>query len=270
MRCCGTQDLNGGRPASSSTPGTLVGLSREIDWSAQGNVTLTDGAHVIVDTLGNPISHTAGSAAGASTWRLRQGFGMEFAANASSTVFTSASQTGTHLWASLAAYFAAWGVDPTWVMTVRHYFSVITIPTNASRVQVGLWGIAGVPLSLASARVRSVAKSRTGGVFSANFGIDTAYGANRTGAGVDASNVLGYIAAPGTTSGLWGVFNGSWADSVITEEIAMDSTTTNNPNTFRDGSVRAVIAFPTNTAAGDQAATLQRTRFDFAPLLAAA
>lgn len=236
----------------------------------QGTIDFTavPGVHVLTSEEGPTMAVTAiGQTVDAGyTFGLTPNVGMEFVADATSTVFTSvvATRTAANLQFNLLDFWNAFDVDG-----MRNYFffiycSVLSLPTaqvSPTGFHFGVLGLVNVP-GASSARYRAIRRHNAAGVQALGTIADGAANGNYTSPlPVANTKVLGFQlgTAMDCHAGEWDTAGGqAWEDVRLHREVASLITTTTGGAQYKDQGNNIVIAYPTGNVNADMVVTAER------------
>jgi hypothetical protein len=275
--CCGGVAYDDGAPASAPVASVLDGV--ELDFTAQTQGALVNGARIFTTDDGVELPFVVGQVANAAVYAIAPA-GLRFEASAANTTFHDATQTASHIYLPLADLFAALaarGLDSSCDVLVRMYCSDVTIPTNqaGASLSLGVWGVSGSP-SNSGNRFRAIGRSRMVNVPVIFGWTNNAGGGNYTQLpdtappGQAPANVLGLNDAGGTVQPLAGAWGGSWLASPLVAEAGVLVGTSTTNSGLRDRFNRLVVAFGTGSTAADMRVTVERLRIDWRRTLAVA
>lgn len=252
-------NLDDGVP-STDAGGESVLASVEFDLADQGDVTLANGAQLLVSTDDVTVPFVVGGSAAAATWALQQGIGLRMVANATNGQFDSAAQTAPHLYVLASTLWTIFDIDASADVLVRAYASALqfTTPNVApGGLSVGVWGVGGSP-SGSSNRFRGMRRGNLAGTQGVSNIADAAAGT----AIASTSNVIGILNAPAAVQSLHAAFDTDF-DTTHMDELAAQDAASNNSQAFRSSGMRYAVGFASRNANADMAVTLRRLRFDF-------
>jgi len=271
VSCCCPTPLSNGTPAGSSTGGTSRIVSVEYDFADQGTIVLADGPQLIVDTDGNAISVTVGNVAAAATYRFLQGTGLQFIANASNTVYNSATQSASFLEWTFANLFATYGIDSTYDILARIYLTTQTFTQNqvTGFLTLALRGVTGSPSNAAN-RQRGILRGQAVGAQIMAHSTDSSGGQNYVITALGPPNVYGIRHEQGAMAAFAGTWGGSFDDTQCTLDVGDQPATSPNTSGYRDTTMVLGLGFGTGGVTATMQVTVERMRLDFRATQAAA
>lgn len=268
MSCCCPDPLSGGRPAGSAASSELAGapgweLAATVDFANDPTQNLADGVITI-----DGVDFTVANSVNAATWRVLNGSGLQMAAAAVSTSFTTAGQSAPWLRASWAS------IVPNYDPTRRYQLQARTSVNNSNAASERF--IFGVFQDLLTPTGSAVSAC---GTFVGHNGVAQMagfYAANSAGTGsVDyaATDVLVWVSSPGSPSGAAGLVGNTVAGAYPPQSALRNvpwNQETGTPaaitgDIFTDPECEVFLAFPSGNATGTFAVTVT----DFRVLVAA-
>jgi hypothetical protein len=238
-------------------------VSVEYDFADQGTVVLANGPQLITDTTGRTISVTVGNVAAAATFRFLAGTGLQFVANATSSVYTSAAQTASFLEWAFSTMYSTYGVDSTWDMLVRLHVTVQTFPTPnvTGGLTLAVRGVAGTP-SNSAARLRGIIRSNQVNTQVMRHGTDGSGGQNYGFPGA-VPTVYGIRHEQGAMAAFGGTFATDFDSSSMDQDVGDQPATSANTSGYRDRGNILALAFGTGNVNADVQVTIERMRIDW-------
>lgn len=247
-------------------PGARVS-SALFRFDQMATVAFVNGATTLVDTQGRALPVTIGNVGAAATFGILSGTGLQFVANATNSVYNSATQTAAFIEALFSDIYATFDVDASHDVMVRYHVTLQTMPTGmvTGALTLGIRGITGSP-SNATARFRGILRMATGAG-------PTQIMAHATdGSGGQAyvlptvpslPNVYGFQHEQAGTR----AFAGRWAtdfdDSPMLFDVGDQPATSANTSGYRDSSNILALAFGTGNALANVQVTIDQMRIDW-------
>ncbi len=264
-KCCVIPSVNG-VPASAVAASGLWEVVYEMDFSAEPTVTLSNGQNVLSDGT----SWTVENDTAATTFRILNGAGIQFAANGTSSAWNSAGGgfNASVIWISLndQSLVSARRLIPDWDLNRQYLFQVYNTVNNGNAATevlfLNLYSPGGTPYASAAARVAGSCKGGNSTVAS-GVGITTQVSTPVLIGDYGADDVVGFSIAPGMPSaiaGHSGLFAaGDWPDMANLRECGWCATTATpaalTAARFTDPAMRIAIAHPTGNSTGTFSST---------------
>jgi hypothetical protein len=214
----------------------------DVDFSSLANNTLADGAEVI-----DGDSWTVANAAAATTFAIENGTGLHFDATTTSTIYTTATRTASHLRIAIGTLIPAY--DPLRVYVIEGYFPTLTIGAASNRVLMAFDYDAGGTDRLAGGGPRGSGPT-TSIQQDANITAGFANGGHDT---------YAIRISPDGLMSLSGTYAAGFPVYTTVGSSTSHATPTNGPNPL-DPSAFLVIAFVTGEAGGAMDVVLERLR----------
>lgn len=235
--------------SATATASPWVQTQYELDFSAESTASVTAPTQSIDgNTWGVNINST-------DTLDLTAGSGLQFVAAASSSVFTSSSQTASHIWLDLSDLYTQLSCDPRAHIICEIYASALNL-TGTGYISFGLYGPSGTPTGSGSRMSCALIQSSGGNTMFKTM-VGTTFGSNYQHNSCDTwgfqNNGTNDIQGLADSSA-WG---GSWPTDY---DVTMNGATNDTFDPLRHPSSRFAIAFATNGTLGTMTATIERIR----------
>lgn len=264
--CCkGPGQWDDGVPAGQSASSSARIVSALFRFDQMATVALADGPTTLVDTNGIALPVTVGNVGAAATFRILNGTGLEFVANATNSQYNSNAQTASFIEALYPDLYATYGVDASYDMRVRIHTTVRTFPTNnvTGGLTLGVRGVTGSP-SNSTNRYRGILTFRQNGVQTMVHATDGTGGQNYVLPTVpslpDVYGIQHEQAAMRAHAGRWG---GSFDDTPMLFDVGDQPATSPNTGGYRDSGNILALGFGTGNALADVRVTIDQLRIDW-------